>query len=101
MPWVSRFVDPVMATGYHMLLGGLPLLALSLAREGGDLAQRLPELTGAQSLHSDLLPAFPAEWRPLLVTLVHRLRRRQCTARAAWARLLCEVALGYAQTAVQ
>jgi hypothetical protein len=46
-PWVGRFVDPVMATGYHMLLGGVPLLALSLYREGGDLAQRLPELTGA------------------------------------------------------
>ena len=57
-PWVGRFVDPVMATGYHMLLGGLPLLALSLYREGGDLAQRLPELTGAcADLTSLLMPA--------------------------------------------
>jgi drug/metabolite transporter (DMT)-like permease len=32
--WVVRLgVDPVMATGWHMLLGGAPLLALSLARE--------------------------------------------------------------------
>ena len=30
-----------------MLLGGLPLLALSLYRESGELSQRLPELTGA------------------------------------------------------
>jgi len=30
---VSLGVDPVMATGWHMLLGGVPLLALSLARE--------------------------------------------------------------------
>ncbi len=47
VPWVSRFVDPVMATGYHMLLGGLPLVALSFVREGEELAQRLPGITGA------------------------------------------------------
>lgn len=46
VPWVSRFVDPIMATGYHMLLGGLPLLALSASREAPDLASRLPGLTG-------------------------------------------------------
>eukprot|EP00884_Botryococcus_braunii_P018753 jgi/Botrbrau1/5561/Bobra.0023s0044.1 len=50
VPWVSRYVDPVMATGYHMLLGGLPLLALSLSREASDLAHRLPGLTGADGL---------------------------------------------------
>ena len=47
VPWVSRFADPVMATGYHLLLGGLPLLALSACTEGGLLAERLPQLTGA------------------------------------------------------
>jgi drug/metabolite transporter (DMT)-like permease len=45
VPWVSRYVDPVQATGWHLLLGGLPLAALALAREGPDLAARLPALT--------------------------------------------------------
>ncbi|OUS46888.1 EamA-like transporter family-domain-containing protein [Ostreococcus tauri] len=46
--WVCKYVDPVMATGWHMALGGLPLLAYSLASEqemyanmsltGGDVA---------------------------------------------------------------
>ena len=31
--WVCKYVDPVMATGWHMALGGLPLLAYSLASE--------------------------------------------------------------------
>lgn len=44
--WVSKYVDPVMATGWHMLLGGLPLAALSLAREGSELGPRLQQLTG-------------------------------------------------------
>lgn len=44
--WVSKYVDPVMATGWHMLLGGMPLLALSIAREGPELGPRLQQLTG-------------------------------------------------------
>ncbi|KAK9834046.1 hypothetical protein WJX81_005506 [Elliptochloris bilobata] len=47
VPWVTRRADPIMATGWHMLLGGLPLLALAAAREGPLLATRLPQLTGA------------------------------------------------------
>jgi len=47
VPWVTRRTDPIMATGYHMLLGGAPLLALSAAREAPLLAERLPQLTGA------------------------------------------------------
>ena len=31
--WVSRVCDPVMATGWHPLLGGVPLLGLSVVRE--------------------------------------------------------------------
>jgi drug/metabolite transporter (DMT)-like permease len=31
--WVCKYVDPVMATGCHMVLGGAPLLALSLLTE--------------------------------------------------------------------
>lgn len=46
VPWVSRRADNIMATGYHMLLGGLPLAALALAREGDVLLERLPLLTG-------------------------------------------------------
>ena len=45
--YVSQYADPVVATGYHMLLGGLPLLALSLSQESSGLAERLPLLTGA------------------------------------------------------
>lgn len=44
--WVSKYVDPVMATGWHMILGGLPLLALALQRESDDLLPRLAQLTG-------------------------------------------------------
>jgi len=36
-----RHCDPVMATGWHMVLGGAALLALSLATDGPELPQRL------------------------------------------------------------
>ncbi|KAK6127555.1 hypothetical protein DH2020_038713 [Rehmannia glutinosa] len=28
--WVSKYSDPVMATGWHMVIGGLPLMAISI-----------------------------------------------------------------------
>jgi drug/metabolite transporter (DMT)-like permease len=31
--WVCRYVDPVVATGWHMILGGLPLFGLSAVTE--------------------------------------------------------------------
>ena len=31
--WVCKYVDPVMATGWHMVLGGVPLMVYSLATE--------------------------------------------------------------------
>ena len=31
--WVCKYVDPVMATGWHMAVGGAPLLAYSVATE--------------------------------------------------------------------
>ena len=31
--WVCKYADPVMATGWHMALGGVPLLAYSIATE--------------------------------------------------------------------
>ncbi|KAI8472016.1 MAG: Drug/Metabolite transporter superfamily [Monoraphidium minutum] len=40
--WVMRHCDPVMATGWHMVLGGAGLLALSLATDQPELAERLP-----------------------------------------------------------
>ena len=45
--WVSKHCDPVMATGWHMVLGSLPLAALSLAREGDELLPRLAQIDGA------------------------------------------------------
>ena len=48
VPWVSRRADPVMATGFHMLLGGVPLLALALAGdEGRLLSEKLSGITPA------------------------------------------------------
>ena len=35
-----------MATGWHMVLGGMPLLALSAAQEADELMPRLAQITG-------------------------------------------------------
>lgn len=43
-PWVCKFVDPVMATGWHMVIGGVPLLAYSYATEP-EVYGRLDQLT--------------------------------------------------------
>ena len=48
--YVTKYADPIMATGYHMLLGGIPLLLLSAQQESSELAERLPLLTGDMSL---------------------------------------------------
>jgi drug/metabolite transporter (DMT)-like permease len=34
IPFVSRRVDPVVATGWHMVIGGLPLLTIALLEKG-------------------------------------------------------------------
>lgn len=47
--WVTKYCDPVMATGWHMVLGSLPLIALSAAQEGPELTARLSGLTGDPS----------------------------------------------------
>jgi drug/metabolite transporter (DMT)-like permease len=49
VPWVSRRADPVQATGWHLLLGGLPLAALAVGREGPELVARLPQLTAGDA----------------------------------------------------
>ena len=41
VPWVTRFVDPVMATGWHMVIGGLPLAGISALTERDVLAENL------------------------------------------------------------
>ena len=46
VPWVTRYVDPVMATGWHMVLGGVPLVATSLATERDELACNLSQING-------------------------------------------------------
>ena len=48
--YVTKHADPIMATGYHMLLGGIPLLLLSYQQEAATLAERLPQLTGNNGL---------------------------------------------------
>jgi EamA-like transporter family len=45
VPWVTRYVDPVMATGWHMLLGGVPLVTLSAVTERSELAEHLAQIT--------------------------------------------------------
>ena len=44
VPWVCRFVDPVMATGWHMVLGGVPLAFLA-AREADTLLPALAAIS--------------------------------------------------------
>ena len=45
--WVCKYVDPVMATGWHMALGGVPLLAYSLSTEP-EVYENLGNLGGAE-----------------------------------------------------
>jgi len=47
--WVCKTIDPVVATGWHMVLGGLPLLFVSLSTDT-DLMQRLEGLGPADVL---------------------------------------------------
>ena len=67
VPWVSRKADNIMATGYHMLLGGLPLAALAFAREADMLSERLPQLTGGlchgkSSMFADRKHTYCGQW---------------------------------------
>lgn len=43
--WVCKYSDPVMATGWHMVLGGLPLLALSTIQQDPALSGHAQDLT--------------------------------------------------------
>lgn len=48
--WVAKYCDPVVATGWHMILGGIPLLALAAWQEGAEAPARLAQLTGSDAL---------------------------------------------------
>ncbi|CAH9106051.1 unnamed protein product [Cuscuta europaea] len=43
--WVSKYSDPIMATGLHMVIGGLPLAAISVINHDRALDGSLGELT--------------------------------------------------------
>ncbi|CAK9192698.1 unnamed protein product [Sphagnum jensenii] len=42
--WVCQYSDPIMATGWHMVLGGLPLLALSVWQQDPALSGHIQDL---------------------------------------------------------
>lgn len=43
--WVSKYTDPVMATGWHMIIGGLPLVAISIVNQDPAFNGSFKELT--------------------------------------------------------
>ncbi|KAK8945009.1 WAT1-related protein [Platanthera zijinensis] len=43
--WVSKYSDPVMATGWHMIIGGLPLLVISVFNHDPAITGSTSELT--------------------------------------------------------
>ncbi|CAL9051775.1 unnamed protein product [Musa banksii] len=48
--WVSKYSDPVMATGWHMVIGGLPLLFISVLNHDPAMNGRLVDLTSSDIL---------------------------------------------------
>ncbi|RZC71546.1 hypothetical protein C5167_034709 [Papaver somniferum] len=42
--WVSKYSDPIMATGWHMVIGGVPLLAISILNHDPAISGGLKEL---------------------------------------------------------
>ncbi|XP_019182697.1 PREDICTED: WAT1-related protein At3g02690, chloroplastic-like [Ipomoea nil] len=48
--WVSKYCDPIMATGWHMVIGGLPLVAISLLNHDPALNGSFVELTSTDLL---------------------------------------------------
>ncbi|XP_010463690.1 PREDICTED: WAT1-related protein At3g02690, chloroplastic [Camelina sativa] len=43
--WVSKYSDPIMATGWHMVIGGLPLLAVSVINHDPVFSGSLQDLS--------------------------------------------------------
>ncbi|KAK3218668.1 hypothetical protein Dsin_012638 [Dipteronia sinensis] len=48
--WVSKYSDPVMATGWHMVIGGLPLAAISILNHDPIFTGSLKEFTSSDVL---------------------------------------------------
>lgn len=48
--WVSKYSDPVMATGWHMVIGGLPLVAISMLNHEPFISGSSMELTSSDLL---------------------------------------------------
>ncbi|TKV93144.1 hypothetical protein SEVIR_9G206300v4 [Setaria viridis] len=48
--WVSKYSDPIMATGWHMIIGGLPLLVISVLNRDPALSGHIQELTWSDIL---------------------------------------------------
>ncbi|KAL6959720.1 hypothetical protein U1Q18_039874 [Sarracenia purpurea var. burkii] len=48
--WVSKYSDPVMATGWHMVIGGLPLVVISFVNHDPAFSGSLMELTSNDTL---------------------------------------------------
>uniref|UniRef100_A0ACD5TNN6 Uncharacterized protein n=1 Tax=Avena sativa TaxID=4498 RepID=A0ACD5TNN6_AVESA len=48
--WVSKYSDPIMATGWHMVIGGIPLLVISVLNHDPALNGHIQELTWSDIL---------------------------------------------------
>ncbi|KAJ9172891.1 hypothetical protein P3X46_016085 [Hevea brasiliensis] len=48
--WVTKYSDPVMATGWHMVIGGIPLAVISILNHDPAFSGSLKELTGSDIL---------------------------------------------------
>lgn len=48
--WVTKYSDPVMATGWHMVIGGIPLLAVSVLNHDPALSGSFKELSSSDLL---------------------------------------------------
>ncbi|KAK9193784.1 hypothetical protein WN944_004483 [Citrus x changshan-huyou] len=48
--WVSKYSDPVMATGWHMVIGGLPLMVISVLNHDPVYGESVKELTSSDIL---------------------------------------------------
>lgn len=48
--WVSKYSDPVMATGWHMVIGGVPLAAIAILNHDPATSGGLVELTSSDLL---------------------------------------------------
>ncbi|KAL6184906.1 hypothetical protein ACLB2K_046305 [Fragaria x ananassa] len=48
--WVSKYSDPIMATGWHMVIGGLPLVIISILNHDNAVSGSLMDFTANDTL---------------------------------------------------